>query len=92
MFICPCSNNIGALVRLHIFFHVRVFQQLGAPKSSVNFDAFQIISNGRQIMGSMTGSPGDYEEMLHFCSKFEINPTIELFQMKDINSALDKVN
>jgi hypothetical protein len=43
-------------------------------------------------MGSMTGSPGDYEEMLHFCSKFEINPTIELFQMKEINFALDKVS
>jgi D-arabinose 1-dehydrogenase-like Zn-dependent alcohol dehydrogenase len=68
-----------------------ILLQLGAPKSEIKFSADMLIMFGRQMVGSMTGGPRDYEDMLAFSAKHGIEAKVEIFALNQVNDALSKV-
>ena len=54
-------------------------------------DAFSLIPGRRSLAGSMIGSIKETQEMLDFCGKHNITAEIELIDIKDINTAYERV-
>jgi len=65
------------------------FIQVGAPEDKLpDMTAFAFIAKGVKFGGSMIGSPGEIEEMLHFAAKHNVKPWIQKIPMKDANKAI----
>lgn len=61
---------------------------VGAVLEPVQVNVFDLLVGQRSISGSPTGSPAAVDQMLAFCARHQIAPTIEQFPMAKINDAL----
>jgi uncharacterized zinc-type alcohol dehydrogenase-like protein len=50
--------------------------------------AFSLISGGKSVGGSDTGSPDMVARMLEFCTRHDIKPIVEYFPMSEVNEAI----
>ena len=64
---------------------------VGAPPSPSEVRAMTLIGNRRSLAGSSIGGLPETQEMLDFCSSYNIVSDIELIAMKDINSAYERM-
>jgi uncharacterized zinc-type alcohol dehydrogenase-like protein len=64
---------------------------VGAPPKPIDFPAFGIIPKRRRIAGSMIGGIKETQEMLDFCAEHNIVSDVEVIQMKEINTAYERV-
>lgn len=62
---------------------------VGAVLEPVPVAAFGLIVGQKSVSGSPSGSPIVVDQMLSFCARHQIAPTIEEFPMSKINDALD---
>ncbi|QEG24953.1 NADPH-dependent aldehyde reductase Ahr [Mariniblastus fucicola] len=58
---------------------------------SVEAEWFPFIMGAKSIGGSPIGSPVSQREMVEFCGRHEIAPTVEEFPMSQVNEAMDKL-
>lgn len=61
---------------------------VGAVDKPMGIPAFSLISGGKSVGGSDTGSPDMVARMLEFCTRHNIKPMVEYFPMSDVNDAL----
>lgn len=64
---------------------------VGAPPTPSQFRGMILIGNRRSIAGSTIGGLPETQEMLDFCSSYNIVADVELISMKDINEAHEKM-
>jgi len=64
---------------------------VGAPPSPSEVRAMTLISNRRSIAGSSIGGLPETQEMLDFCSSYNIVSDVEVIAMKDINKAYERM-
>jgi uncharacterized zinc-type alcohol dehydrogenase-like protein len=79
----PWHGYLAALAprgRLHV---------VGAVLEPIPVPAFALIGGEKQISGSPLGSPATLADMLDFCARHRIAPTVERFPFRRINDALD---
>lgn len=61
---------------------------VGAVLEPMKIPAFSMISAEKSVGGSPLGSPALTRTMLEFCVRHDIYPTVEQFEMKDVNDAI----
>tara|TARA_X000000950_G_C13907340_1_gene657489 strand:+ start:415 stop:1428 length:1014 start_codon:yes stop_codon:yes gene_type:complete len=64
---------------------------VGATLEPLDVSVFALIAAQRQISGSPVGSPKNIALMLDFIQAHHIKPAIEIFEMKDVNTAIQKL-
>lgn len=64
---------------------------VGAPPTPSEVRAFSLIGNRRSIAGSMIGGIPETQEMLNYCSEYNIVSDVEVIAMKDINQAYERM-
>ena len=64
---------------------------VGASPGEVRVSAFILLDGQKSIGGSAVGANVEIREMLAFSAAHDIKPMIELFAIKDLNLALDRV-
>lgn len=64
---------------------------VGASPSDVKVPPFSLIVGDRSIAGSVIGSPSMIREMLAFCIQHRIKPKTEVFDIRQVNHAIDKI-
>ncbi len=64
------------------------FHTVGAVLEPMNIPAFSLIAGEKSVSGSPTGSPTTIKTMLDFCVRHNIYPTVEEFEMTNINEAI----
>ncbi|GAB3046072.1 NAD(P)-dependent alcohol dehydrogenase [Acinetobacter apis] len=62
---------------------------VGVPLEPVSVPAFSLISGGKALTGSKTGSPIVLRQLLKFAARKNIKPQIELYPMSKINEAIE---
>jgi len=50
---------------------------------------FSLLAGQRSVSASPLGSPATTAKMLDFCTRHDIEPQIEMFQMSKVNEAID---
>lgn len=78
----PWQSYLSALAprgRLHF---------VGAVMEPVPVPAFALIGGEKQVSGSPLGSPATIADMLDFCARHRIAPTVERFPFRKINDAI----
>lgn len=79
----PWQGYLSALAprgRLHV---------VGAVLEPIPVPAFALIGGEKQVSGSPLGSPATIADMLDFCARHRIAPTVERFPFRRINDAID---
>jgi alcohol/geraniol dehydrogenase (NADP+) len=79
----PWHAYLGALAphgRLHV---------VGAVLEPIPVPAFGLIGGQKSLSGSPLGSPATVADMLAFCARHRIAPTVERFPMSRANDALE---
>lgn len=64
---------------------------VGAPPTPSEVRAMALIANRRSIAGSSIGGLPETQEMLDFCSSYNIVSDVEIIAMKDINEAYERM-
>ena len=64
---------------------------VGAPPTPSEIRAMTLIGNRRAIAGSSIGGLPETQEMLDFCSSYNIVSDVEVISMKDIHQAYDRM-
>ncbi|MCY0389703.1 NAD(P)-dependent alcohol dehydrogenase [Robbsia sp. Bb-Pol-6] len=64
---------------------------VGVPEHPVPVHAFSVIGGRRSLAGSGIGSIKETQEMLDFCGKHDIVAEIEKIDIKDINTAYERI-
>ncbi len=64
---------------------------VGAVLKDMEIPAFGLIAGQKTVGGSDTGSPARMATMLNFAARHNITPKTEVFDMADVNQALDHV-
>lgn len=64
---------------------------VGAPPSPSEVRAMTLIGNRRSLAGSSIGGLPETQEMLDFCSSYNIVSDVEVIAMKDINEAYERM-
>ena len=64
---------------------------VGAPPTPSQFRGMTLIGNRRSIAGSSIGGIPETQEMLDFCSSYQIVSDVELISIKDINEAYERM-
>ncbi|MGI4857784.1 MAG: zinc-binding dehydrogenase, partial [Janthinobacterium lividum] len=64
---------------------------VGVPEHPVPVHAFSVIGGRRSLSGSGIGSIKETQEMLDFCGKHDIVAEIEKIDIKDINTAYERI-
>jgi len=62
---------------------------VGAVLEPIQIAAFSLISGRKSISGSPLGSPSTVKDMLDFTARHKIEAVTEVFEMHDVNRALD---
>ncbi|MFT4755231.1 MAG: putative zinc-type alcohol dehydrogenase-like protein [Salibacteraceae bacterium] len=62
---------------------------VGAVLEPMAIPAFSLIGGEKSVSGSPLGSPALTKTMLEFCVRHNIYPTVEEFNMEEINEAID---
>lgn len=79
----PWNAYLGALAphgRLHV---------VGAVLEPIPVPAFALIGGQKSLSGSPLGSPATLSEMLAFCARHAIAPTVERFPLSRVNDAIE---
>lgn len=64
---------------------------VGVPPGNSEFRAMTLLGNRRSIAGSSIGGIPETQEMLDFCSSYNIVADVEVIAMKDINEAYERM-
>lgn len=64
---------------------------VGAPPTPSAVKAMTLISNRRSIAGSNIGGLPETQEMLDFCSSYNIVSDVEVIAMRDVNQAYERM-
>ncbi len=64
---------------------------VGAVAEPMAIPAFSMIAGGKSVGGSDTGAPAMVARMLEFCSRHNIKPLVEYFDMTDVNGAVERL-
>ena len=64
---------------------------VGIPSTPSSLHAFSVIGNRRSLAGSMIGGIRETQEMLDYCAANNIVSDIEVIDIKDINTAYDRM-
>jgi alcohol dehydrogenase (NADP+) len=64
---------------------------VGAPPTPSEIRGMTLIANRRSIAGSSIGGLPETQEMLDFCSSYNIVSDVEVIGMKDINEAYERM-
>jgi len=64
---------------------------VGVPPEAAKVHAFSLVPGRKSLVGSMIGGLPETQEMLDFCAEHNIVSDIELVNMKDINTAYDRM-
>ena len=64
---------------------------VGVPPTPPQIQIFNLIGGRRSLAGSLIGGLPETQEMLDYCAEHNITSDIELIDMKDINSAYDRM-
>ncbi len=65
---------------------------LGAVTDPLDISAFPLLFGEKSIGGSPTGDPVMIKKMLEFCVRHNIYPTVEMFDMEDVNKAMEHLH
>ncbi|MCM2438483.1 NAD(P)-dependent alcohol dehydrogenase [Agrobacterium vitis] len=91
LIICTVSADIDWNAYLNLLKVDGTMVLLGVPEKPVPVHAFSLIPARRNLAGSMIGSIKETQDMLDFCGKHGITSDIELIDIKDINTAYERV-
>lgn len=50
-----------------------------------------LMGKQKSISASPTGSPSAIRQMIDFAARHNINPLVEMYKMKDVNAAMDRL-
>jgi len=75
-------NTLRAKGRLHF---------VGATLEPLDISAMSLIMGQRSVSGSPVGSPATIGKMFDFANRHQIQPQVEMFPMKNINDAFDRL-
>lgn len=64
---------------------------VGVPPEPEKVKANSLINNRRSLAGSLIGGLPETQEMLDYCAKHNIVPEVEMIDIKDINTAYDRM-
>lgn len=64
---------------------------VGVPPTPLQIHGFSLLGNRRSIAGSGIGGIPETQEMLDFCAEHNIVSDIELIDIKDINTAYERM-
>ena len=64
---------------------------VGLPTVPAQIPALNLVFAGRSIAGSLIGGINQTQEMLDFCAEKNITADIELIDIKDVNTAFDRM-
>lgn len=64
---------------------------VGAPPTPSQFKGMILIANRRSIAGSSIGGLPETQEMLDFCSSYDIVSDVEVIDIKDINHVYERM-
>ncbi|GAB3999857.1 NAD(P)-dependent alcohol dehydrogenase [Spirosoma daeguense] len=64
---------------------------VGAPPTPSSIIAFSLIPGRKSLAGSMIGGLPETQEMLDFCAEHDIVSDIEVIDMKDVQTAYDRM-
>ncbi|MFT4075019.1 MAG: NAD(P)-dependent alcohol dehydrogenase [Asticcacaulis sp.] len=65
--------------------------QVGAPENPQPIAAFSLLLNRRRLAGSGIGGIAETQEMLDFCAAHGITSDVEVIDIKDINTAYERM-
>lgn len=68
-----------------------IYHVLGAPVTPFEIPAAILLFKNIKITGSLIGSIARTQEMLNLCAKHGVKPLIEIGQLKDINTLLERL-
>jgi uncharacterized zinc-type alcohol dehydrogenase-like protein len=63
---------------------------VGAPEKPTEVQAFSLITNGRNLAGSMIGSIRETQEMLDYCAEHNITSDVEVIPIQQIKEAYER--
>ncbi|MCA6060671.1 MULTISPECIES: NADPH-dependent aldehyde reductase Ahr [Thalassolituus] len=75
-------NTLRPKGRLHL---------VGAVLEPVELNVFSLMGGQRSVSSSPVGSPAVIAQMLEFAARHHIEPQVEVFDMADVNSAIDRL-
>ena len=64
---------------------------LGAPEQPLSFAVFKLLTQRRQLAGSMIGGIRETQQMLDFSAEHNITADVELIQIDQINEAYERL-
>jgi uncharacterized zinc-type alcohol dehydrogenase-like protein len=64
---------------------------VGAPPTSLSYNAFSLIGGNKVLTGSMIGGIPETQEMLNFCAEHKIGSEIEVIDAEQVNTAYERV-
>ena len=64
---------------------------VGLPNEPLEVNAFNVVNGRKSFSGSNIGGIAETQEVLDFCAKHNIKADIELINVQDINSALERL-
>lgn len=64
---------------------------VGLPNEPLEINAFNVVNGRKSFSGSNIGGIAETQEVLDFCAKHNIKADIELINVQDINSALERL-
>lgn len=63
---------------------------VGAPETPAEVQAFSLITNGRNLAGSMIGGIRETQEMLDYCAEHNVTSDVEVIPIGQINEAYER--
>lgn len=75
-------NTLRPKGRLHL---------VGAVLEPVELNVFALMGGQRSVSSSPVGSPAVIAQMLEFAARHNIEPKVEVFDMADVNTAIDRL-
>ncbi|MDF1678802.1 MAG: NAD(P)-dependent alcohol dehydrogenase, partial [Legionellaceae bacterium] len=88
-------NTVSATVSLEPYLnllkHDGQLTQVGLPTKPLPVSMFPMIFKRLNVSGSLIGGIQETQDMLDFCAKHNISADIELIHIKDLNTALKRL-
>jgi uncharacterized zinc-type alcohol dehydrogenase-like protein len=64
---------------------------VGLPGEPAHVPAFTLVFQRRSLAGSLIGGIAETQEMLDYCAEHNITADVEVINMRDINTAMDRM-
>jgi uncharacterized zinc-type alcohol dehydrogenase-like protein len=75
-------NTLKPKGRLHL---------VGAVLEPLDISVFPLLAGQRSVSSSPVGSPATIAQMLEFAARHDIKPQVEVFDMQDVNQAVERL-